>query len=187
MSAKLKEPIDFSKALITTLMVLAVLASIAVFCLFWKHEADATKLYDESLRQSMFTGFLTLGGFLLSMKTFILVNIKKGVYESDVYLKEIEKAVKSGQHVDRYGSLFSLQKALSLATAFAIFVSLSQFTLGLLPWWPAKAFAASLAVFAFSFVAWAFWLLYMNTKRWFKLMEDEETERRRGNGSHREN
>jgi hypothetical protein len=44
------------------------------------------RFYGENIRGSLFTGFLTLGGFLLSLKTFIIVKMKENVYDDERYI-----------------------------------------------------------------------------------------------------
>src|SRR5262245_31540304 len=46
--------------------------------------------YARNLRGSLFTGFLTLSGFLLSAKTFIVVKMKESLYEQDFYTRRLE-------------------------------------------------------------------------------------------------
>ena len=51
----------------------------------WLSPGTTRRIYDfyaSNLRGSFFTGFLALGGFLMSAKTFIIVNMKKEVYDS---------------------------------------------------------------------------------------------------------
>ena len=44
--------------------------------------AELHVYFAEHLRGSLFSGFLTLGGFLLSLQMFIVVKIKEDLYDS---------------------------------------------------------------------------------------------------------
>lgn len=161
---------NISLIILAVLVLLAACISIIAWrCFYAEAPGDLggpTKLYDSFLRQSLFTGFLTLGGFLLSMKTFILVNVKKDVYDSDAYTKFLKDCEGNGIQVERYTALYELQRGLTLSIVLCLLASASQFTFGLLSYWWAKATATSLAAFALGFVLWAVWLLYANTKTW---------------------
>jgi hypothetical protein len=156
------------------LIVIFFIVSGPIWYCFYNDPQGATKIYDGFLRQSLFTGFLTLGGFLLSMKTFVLVNVKKDVYDSNAYSKFLKECRSNGLQVERYASLYQLQFGLTLSIVLSLFASASQFTFGLLNWWWAKAIASTVATLALSFVLWSVWLLYANTKIWIDYADREK-------------
>jgi len=51
--------------------------------------------YAKNIRGSLFTGFLTVGSFLLSLKAFIVVKLKENIFDSDIYKKKIARAEKA--------------------------------------------------------------------------------------------
>jgi hypothetical protein len=86
--------------------------------------------YIGGMRSSMFTGFLTLAGFLMSAKTFIVVNMKKEVYDNKEYLKNfaIQKRLNNSLKVS--DPLSNLSKWLMINVVMSLITSISQFTIG---------------------------------------------------------
>lgn len=103
----------------------------AIYC--WQIEPFG-EFYGRSLRGSLFAGFLTLGGFLLSLKTFIIVTMKKEVFESAAYKQEWEEQKKidsSGKLISLYEPLRYLSTILFVAIICCITTAVLQLTLGL--------------------------------------------------------
>lgn len=94
--------------------------------------ASFATYYQTNLRASFFTGFLTLSGFLMSLKTFIIVNMKKEVYDGDEYEK-VWKASNRLSQVDspRYEPLAQLANVLYGAIVSCATTAILQLTLGL--------------------------------------------------------
>ena len=57
-----------------------------VYWLQIKLNVNVTEFFDKNLRASLFAGFLTMGGFLLSLKTGIVIKIKESVYDNATQL-----------------------------------------------------------------------------------------------------
>lgn len=142
-----------------------------------------TTFYGDKLRGSLFAGFLTLGGFLLSLKTFIVVNMKKEVFESPVYKKEWEEQKKldtSNKMGKRYTPLRYLSGVLYAAILACLSTAVLQLTVGLVP-----SFLAALAcLWAVSvsllLLAWALWLIRANLVRMFDYLDSQDDEDRQG-------
>lgn len=152
------------------------------YCADFDHFA---KFYGDKLRGSLFAGFLTLGGFLLSLKTFIVVNMKKEVFENPVYKKEWDDQKKldtKNELGKRYTPLRYLSGVLYAAILACLLTAVLQLTVGL-----ANNFvAALLCLWAVSvsllLLAWALWLIRANLLRMFDyldLQDDEEQEKAR--------
>lgn len=167
-----------SLLILGTLALAALAVSAKVWHCFYFVPEESAKLYDSFIRQSLFTGFLTLGGFLLSMKTFVLVNVKKEVYDSDAYTKFLQECRGNNLTLNRYASLYELQRGLTCSIVLSLLSSASQFTLGLTGYWWAKALASTVAALALAMVLWSVWLLYANTRAWIdyarKAKEEED-------------
>lgn len=71
------------------LLICAFLATLAVACIEWltTDPSELVLFYEKHLRGNLFAGFLTVGGFLLSLKTFILIKLKENVYDHKEYRK----------------------------------------------------------------------------------------------------
>jgi len=85
--------------------------------------------YAENMRGHLFAGFLGLGGFLLSLKTFIIVNMKENLYEDPTY-KDSWKKNKKYNEKTLYEPLKELSDILYFAIFSCIIASISQMTLG---------------------------------------------------------
>jgi len=102
--------------------------------------------FDKNIRGSLFSGFLTLGGFLLSLKTFIIVNMKKEVYDKSEYLQIHNVALARGHKGSRYSPLKDLGDVIFFAIVACISTACLQMTLGLFAraWSSAICLAAAL-------------------------------------------
>lgn len=99
---------------------------------------DLIDLYKSGMRASLFTGLFTLSGFLLTAKTFLILNMKKEVYGTDVYLKDVKKKRKSvsewpiqGEGLNVYRPLCAIGDLLTANVVMTLSASVLQFSLGL--------------------------------------------------------
>lgn len=138
--------------------------------------------YGDRLRGSLFAGFLTLGGFLLSLKTFIVVNMKKEVFDTDDYLKEWQSQkkldVRKGMGT-RFDPLRELSRILFLAIASCVFTAVLQLTLGLAETWWAAAVCLWACAVSMVFLGRALWLIRVNLNRMFDFLDSRDSERER--------
>lgn len=108
----------------------------------------ALVFYGEHVRTALFTGLLTVGSFLLSMKVFIVVKFKETVFDTEWYKKRFLDRRKIDPDIKRYAQLRNLSRVLFLAISSAIVGSLSQITIGLIPHFAALIFCVFTASFA---------------------------------------
>lgn len=151
-----------------------LLISGSVFYLCWRLNlsgVDLVNFYADKMRASLFAGFLTLGSFLLALKTGIVIKIKEGVYDQAVYREKVQGAVElSGKTI--YGPLRRLSRVLSVAVFSALATSAIQLTLGLVSQWWASTLCLCIASFSLLTLMMAFVLIQINLSTWFDLMED---------------
>ncbi len=83
---------------------------------------ETIKNFFDDFSTSFFSASITLGAFLLSMKTFIIQIMKKDVYDTDEYKIKIQKLNENGANIDRYKPLSNLRKALTY-TIYASFIT----------------------------------------------------------------
>lgn len=136
---------------------------------------DVADFYQKNMRASLFAGFLTLGSFLLSLKTGIVIKIKENVYDKPSYQEKVDKALASGVKTTVYAPLRRLSKLLSAAVLSALLASLLQLTLGLFSDWWASAICLSMAALALAYLLEAFALIQKNLWDWFDYLDDEAT------------
>jgi len=102
---------------------------------FFPLSSDLIKFYADNLRGSLFTGFLGLGGFLMSLKTFIIVNMKKEVYETDKYKEKWVDSIKNSGFEkvgNRYKPLRHLSEQIYWTIFSCISAAIAQLTIGLI-------------------------------------------------------
>ena len=110
------------------------------------------EFYRDNLRPALFTGFLTFGIFLLSLKTFIVIKMKESVYDHERYLEDFERLKKTNSKLKLYAPLQNLSNLLYISVLSAITTSVSQFTVGLINSEYSVYFCLGLAAFTLSMV-----------------------------------
>ncbi len=93
--------------------------------------AVADIYYDRNLHTSLFTGFLALGGFLFTVKTFIVVKMKEEVYDTELYGEMVQRERRKNPEFSHYGPLARLSVLLYWVIILALATAFLQVTLGL--------------------------------------------------------
>lgn len=160
-------------------IAVVVAAAVAVVTLAVAHGAsDGAAYYGSNLRGPLFSGFLSLGGFLLSLKTFILVKMKEGVYDNARYRMRVRQARKAHpkRNIKIFGELEQLRILLFLAIVAALVTAVSQMTLGLVKQEVVVAICLALAGFTLALLVQALLQINANLGRWFEYLEKEAEE-----------
>lgn len=162
------------------IVLVAYLGAVLYYCggIYWRpyctQISDFGPFYGSSLRGSLFTGFLTLGGFLLSLKTFIVVNMKKEVFDTDDYKyeweqqKKLDNANKMGL---RFEPLRYLSTVLFISIASCVIASVLQLTLGLAETFWAAIICLWAALVSVLFLLRSLWLIRVNLNRMFDFLD----------------
>lgn len=131
------------------------------------------EFYAKSLRGSLFTGFLTLGGFLLSLKTFIVVNMKKEVFDTDSYIELwMSQSKLDKKNVGTlYQPLAELSEALVYAILSCVLTSVSQFTVGLVETITSSIFCMWAALLSVMLLLVCLWSIRHNLNYMFRHLE----------------
>ena len=136
--------------------------------------SDANFIFDfyaQHIRGHLFGAFLGLGGFLLSLKTFIIVNMKENLYDNDIYKDHWKK---NRQYNDK--SLYEPLKELSDMLYFAIFscivASISQMTLGFVQHDIFALLSLFLGIFATVLLISSLLIIKENLDIWFEHIDD---------------
>jgi hypothetical protein len=127
----------------------------------------AIDAYVRAMRGSMFTGFLTLSGFLLTATTFVVIQMKRELYDQPFYLERCRKQRRFGKGEPVYAPLRRLSRVLIVAICLSLLASASQLTIGLRETFTAVVFCYAIAIFALVGVAWVLFLMSQNLKAWF--------------------
>lgn len=136
---------------------------------------DVFDFYAKNLRGGLFSGFLTLSGFLFSVNTFIIVNMKKELYDQEGYLARFEKQLAFDPKRKYYGPLQRLSKLLLEAVISALAASVVQFTIGLIPRWYTAIVCIVVAAVAIFFLARVLWVIRRNLQDLFEFLEQDAT------------
>ncbi len=89
-------------------------------------------IYDNKLRSDFFSGFLSVGAFLLSLKTFIVMTMKTGVYDTEKYKKTWERNRLLDDSVGPvYQGLKELNDCMFNSIFFSLVAAAAQVTIGI--------------------------------------------------------
>lgn len=128
--------------------------------------------YGHNMRSALFTAFLTLSGFLLSAKTFVIANMKKDLYDSKEYRSKLASLRELNSTLSNYGPLKRLSYLLSASIGWSLLTSFSQFSIGLTPHWIAAVVCLWLAATAFILLFISLWVVSCNLSDWFTCIEE---------------
>ncbi|MFT3708057.1 MAG: hypothetical protein QM817_10410 [Archangium sp.] len=142
----------------------AVVLIIAIVCGGWTGLPEAYV----ALRGSIFTGFFTIGGFLLTLKNLILGSVRTGVFENKEYQKT---HLKKRQGESLYGSLRNLGALIHYAIVGALVTSFAQLTIGLYKSNVTAVVALSLAAGTATLLGACLYELRANLVAWFDQLD----------------
>lgn len=157
--------------------------------------------YQSGMRSSLFTGFLTLCGFLMSAKTFIVVQMKKEVYDKPGYQKvhKIQSRLperrrrwwgRSGRPEGGEAGIYSPLQALShwllVNVVMSLFTSVSQFTVGFIPHWAAALFCVMIALTTVGVLARSLLHIRTNLNAMFNWLKEEAKDKAREEAKEKE-
>jgi len=144
--------------LLTVLAIFVGLLSTGLF--LWVPDLNNT--YTSKLQTPLFTGFLTLGSFLLTLKIFIVVQLKEKLYDSDAYINNIANLRLQNDKLDVYAPLERLADLLLSAVISALTTALLQLTLGFVGKQITSAICFSFAVGTLLLVFFVWWQIRRN-------------------------
>lgn len=127
------------------------------------------EFYQTSLREPLFSGFLTIGAFLFSLKTFIITVMKKEVYDTEEYKRKFLELQDIDKSLKKYDNLKYLGELLFYTVLTSLIVAVSQFTLGFLNFDLASMICTSLAVSGIALLIWGLYEMKKNLDYLFDL------------------
>lgn len=128
-------------------------------------------IYAGAMRTGLFSGFMTVTGFLLTAHAFIIVHMKKEFYDQEFYRKRIEEARQINKSHTYYGALSRLSKLLTFSVAMSLTTAVFQFSIGLIHRnWAAMSCIVIAAVTAIV-LGMSIFVIRANLKQWFEDIE----------------
>jgi len=128
--------------------------------------------YEKNLRGSLFSGFLTVGGFLLSLKTFIIIKLKENVYDHPEYLKRFNEMKKLDHGLELYSPLCRLADFLFWAVLSTIVAAILQLTLGLIGFYLPILIVLWISIFAIILLIYSLIIIRSNLNDYFKFINN---------------
>ncbi|WP_293779170.1 hypothetical protein [uncultured Oxalicibacterium sp.] len=161
------------------LVVIGYFISIYAFCnaiqcekLYCDEILKFSEYYAINIRGHLFAGYLALGGFLLSLKAFIVVTMKDNVYDNQKYKDNWLKQKKFRPELKLYTPLKELSDFLYFAIFASILSAVFQMSIGLIDHWVASVFSIWSAIYAALLLINCLMLIKKNLDSWFSYLED---------------
>lgn len=120
------------------------------------------EFYQKELRSNFFSGFLSVGAFLLSLKTFIVITMKKELYDTPAYKNTWEKQGGKSAVGGIYLKLRELNSCLFWSILVSLVCTVSQFSVGFIPVWYSGVFCVWLAVLSCIYLIYSLFLVKSN-------------------------
>lgn len=139
--------------------------------------ADFLHAYQNGMRPQLFTGFLTLCGFLMTAKTFIVTNMKKEVYEKKLYLLNFDSQRRLERSLKVYEPLERLSKWLLVNVLASLVTPALQFTVGFIPHWVAACVCLAAAIVTVALLGLSLYHIRFNLKQMFHWLGLEAEEK----------
>ncbi len=136
-------------------------------------DLETLKEFFNTFNTSFFSASITLGAFLLSMKTFIIQIMKKDVYDTEEYNKRIHNLNAAGRKTNKYKPLSNLRHALASTIYAAFITAILQLVASLFPkkW----LIITSLISMAITFLC-VFWAIILVSQNLNKLLDTKRNE-----------
>lgn len=134
---------------------------------------EGVAVYMANARIPMFTAFLTLGSFLLTLQTAIIQRLKDA-YDNDDFKHRYLNLLDGGEREPYYGSLNRLSNALSLNVILALCASGAQMTIGFVQSIWSTAVCIGLGITALALVIYLTAQMMMAHNEWFVKIEKEK-------------
>ena len=151
-------------------VVLFILLFVAVLSvILYYYAPHLCSVYSAKLQTPLFTGFLTLGSFLLTLKTFIVVQLKDKLYDSEAYIERFAKLRFQNKDLKLYDPITRLAGLLLTAVVMALGTALLQISLGFAELQITASICFSFAVGTLLLVFFAWWQIRRNIYDLFEI------------------
>ena len=159
-------------------LIIIFLFGYFLLCLFFsKIDCVGAIIYttyvSKKLKITLFSGLLTVGAFLLSMKTFIVFRLKEDLYDNESFKKKI-KAISevTGHEHDHYCGLRNLSNFLSISVFGALSSAVMNITIGFCEKKITSIICVTMSMYSVIFLFCAWILVWKNLNDWFDVLKD---------------
>lgn len=157
------------------LITCSLLTLAGLICLYRHSPELNTRFFEfhhKNLRGYLFSGFISVGSFLLSLHTFVIVNMKEKVFSTSEYKKTFSQArgIEVDEIVDAelYKPLDNLSAFINSSIWLSITTAIAQFTIGLSTNFYASLFCVWLAILTVFLMLYCLILIRENIKVFLK-------------------
>ncbi|WP_227697833.1 MULTISPECIES: hypothetical protein [unclassified Raoultella] len=157
------------------LVIFSVLCLAGLYLLYRNSPDVSTKFFEfhhKNLRGYLFSGFISVGSFLLSLHTFVIVNLRDKVFSTKEYKESY--ALASGinetdiKESELYKPLDNLSSFINTSIILSLVTAISQFTLGLSTNLYACLFCVWLAILTVCFLLHCLIIIRINIRIFLK-------------------
>lgn len=135
---------------------------------------DIVDFYAKNLRSSLFTGFMTLTGFLFTLHTFLLVTLHRDIYGKEAYQKwMLTTGRKYNPGLNPLRPLRNVSRLLFVMLCCSFISSVMQLSLGLVPHKWAVYTCLGMAVTTILLFALMLWVIRLVISDWLTFVEKE--------------
>ncbi len=113
-------------------VVLWLVVVVVTATTFYLSFENLHNLYQSKLQVAMFAGFLTIGGFLLTLKSFVVIQFKKELFEKEYYRSAHKASHGTYSGKTYYRPLKDLAELLLVSVVLSLITSFIQITIGFL-------------------------------------------------------
>lgn len=160
----------------TVIAIITVCAVFGIAKVFQMQADEIYRLYFSQLRSNFFTGFLTVGSFMLSLKTFIVVKLKESVFDSEAYRQIFAERAHRFAEPDKeyYLPLRNLSKLLFFTITSAVVTAVIHVTVGLFGGMVPFIICVFSVAFSFVMVLMSLYLIHGNIYDWLERSKDSK-------------
>lgn len=126
-----------------------------------------------SLQVPIFSGLLTVGAFLLSMKTFIVFKLKDDLYDNPKYIEKVYNSSVTDDY-DHYKGLKELSDFLSLSVLASIISAVFNITIGYIETNLSSSISLTFATCAIGLLLYSWWLVWFNLRSWLEILKNPQ-------------
>ncbi len=143
------------------LLILSLIAISAMALIYYKltnhHGKAFYAFYQTSIRGYLFSGFISVGSLLLSLHTFVIVNLKDKLFTTERYKQKFMssrnlQSLDDIQEGDLLKPLDTLSSFINASVWLSIVTAVAQFTIGLADYGIFAAFCIWLALLTICFL-----------------------------------